>query len=590
MTDTNITLTPSGLTGSVTITASAALFTSDDVGRMIALYNPVSGPRAASSVYSAGSIIWTDDRGGYGVVRLYRVIYGGATAAVNMAGTTPNYDLNAPHEESQSVADGTCVLRYLGRGKSVWGWGTITGYTSSTQVTMDVSPNGCFGTTAATFKWRLGEWGGARGWPSTVSFFQNRTMWGGSTASPQTLWASQSGDFWNMAPSEPDDTVIDTNSITATMDDDQVNTIRWLLAQQRGLAVGTDSGEFMVGPASQTNLALSPSNILARRQGSEGSSQITPAIRPGNALIFVQRGDRRVKEFAYDFGSDSYQSPDLTIRSQHITDGGLQDMTFQQLPAGLLWLARDDGALACLTYDRDQQTRAWTRHQLGGAGIVESLTAVPNPDGVSDDVYLAVKRTLNGATVRSIEVIRAPYEALIDGDAGGFFVDMGLTYSGTAANVFTGLGHLEGQTVSICADGAQRSQQVVTGGSVSIGLPLATTVHIGLPYTSTLTTLPIEAGAGGGTAQGRPKLIAEVTLRLLESRACQVGGATAAELEDVPFRTVSDPMTAAVPLFTGDKRVSIRGGWDRNGQVTVQSAAPEPLTVLAIIQEVQASA
>ena len=587
MTDSNTSLTPSNISGTITVTASAPLFAAADVGRHISLYTR-GFERNAATYYTPGLVFWADDRDNYGVVRLYRVIYGGTTAAAVMAGTTPNYDMAKPHEEGQAVTDGTAVLRYLGRGKSVWGWGVITGFTDAQNVTVDVSPNGTLGGTASTLKWRLGEWGGGRGWPGAVTFFQSRTAWGGSIASPQTVWLSQSADFWNMAPAEPDDTTLDTNGITVSLDDDQVNTIRWMLSQQRGLAIGADSGEFMVAAASQTNLAIAPGNIMARRQGSEGSSQLIPGQRPGNTLVFVQRGGRKVKEFAYDFGSDSYQSPDLTVRAHHITGTGLQDMAFQQLPAGALWAARDDGALLSLTYDRDQQVRAWARHQLGGGGIVESIATVPNPDGTADDVYLAVRRTINGATVRSVEVMRCPYDSALDGDAGAFHVDMGLTYSGTPVDTLAGLGHLEGQTVQVYADGAQRAEQVVVGGTISIGSPTASVVHVGLGFTSRVTTLRIEAGAGGGTAQGRPKVIPEVTLRLLDTRGVAVGGA-GGTLEAVPMRGVADAMTAAPPLLTGDRRVPIRGGWTYEGQVTAESVGPTPLTLLAIIQEVETS-
>lgn len=582
MTDTTTTITPNLTFGAVTLTASAALFSADDVGRLIALKDEAPA-RVAAGVYGAGALMYSDDRG---VRRLYRVIQGGTVAVANMAGTTPNYDQNVPTGETNDVRDGTAILKYLGRGRSAWGWGVITAFTSTTQVTASVAAQTSFANTNATYHWRLGEWGGSRGWPRSVCFFQGRTVWGGSLAKPQTVWTSETGDFESMSPCEPDGAVLDTNAITETIDDDQVNTVRWLVATHRGVVVGSPYSTFLMGPASQTNLTMTPGNVQAKRQARIGSSEEIAGIPVENVVLFAQRGKRKLREFAYDFGSDSYKSDDLSILAEHVTGTGIVEAAYQEQPDGILWAVREDGYLLSLTYDRDQEVRAWCRHQLAGGAVVESVCTVPGPDGSSDDVYVAVKRVINGVTHRWVEVIRSSYRQAIDGDSGAFCVDAGLSYSGTPANVVSGLTHLEGQTVAIYADGAQRSYQTVVGGSVSIGLPAASTIHVGLDYTSRADTLNVEAGAGGGTAQGKPKRIHEVIVRMNETGGVAIGR-DGANVERIDFRTPFDAMTQAVPLFSGDKRWTFPVGWDRRGRISVMSVGPMPLTCLAVIEELQ---
>jgi hypothetical protein len=128
----------------------------------------------------------------------------------------------------------------------------------------------------------------------------------------------------------------------------------------------------------------------------------------------------------------------------------------------------------------------------------------------------------------------------------------------------------------------------VTSGAVDIGLPAASVVHVGLPYISRITTLPLNAGAQGGASIGRPKRINEVRLLLHETGGATVGtyvdGASVGNEEVIAFTTPFS--TAAAPvLFSGVKRWTVDGGWDLYGQVTVRSTGPAPMTVQGIVFE-----
>lgn len=585
MVDTSIALAPasSHTSGAMTVTASAALFAATDVGRAIAILHRVDYLRVAATALSVGKLLIAEYNQ---VARLYRVIKAGTTASANLAGTTPDYDMNVPNEPGPAVLDGSAVLKYLGPGRHVWGFGVITAYTSTTQVTVTVDPRGVFGATYASTRWRLGAFSDTLGYPIAGSFHRGRLWLGGCTAQPQTLWASQASDFENFAPSEADGTVLDTSAIAISLDDDEVNRIRWLSSFPRGLAVGTASGEFLITPANR-NAAISPANIAADRQGDRGTDATGTPQRVGGIILFPQRGGRRLREMQYDFASDRFASADLTALADDIAGAGITETAYSDTPDGMWWGVRADGKLACLTYDAEQKLRAWTLDALGGGGIVESIAAVPDPDGTGSDLYLCVARTFDETTTRTIEVLRSPQRFEIEDAADGYYVDVGLTYSGTPVNTVTGLTHLEGQTVAICADGSVRQAQVVESGQVTITGPAASTIHVGLPYTTRIVDLPPER-PGGPSIAGSPVRLVKVTLRVVDTGGGAVGGLYS-RAEALAWRTIDDNLGEAVPLFTGNRDVTTFGNWGTDGQVLITTADPLPFTLLAIVKEVDVS-
>ena len=163
---------------------------------------------------------------------------------------------------------------------------------------------------------------------------------------------------------------------------------------------------------------------------------------------------------------------------------------------------------------------------------------------------------------------------------GAFFVDSGLAYAGSAATSLSGLYHLTGQSVSVLANGATHTNETVASGGISLDVS-ATTAAVGLGYTSRLTTLRLESGSVDGTSQGKIKRIHDITLRLHETVGVEVGSSVAT-VDRIPFRTSAMAMSAAVDLFTGDKEIEFRGGFEEDDQIVIQQTQPLPLTVLAV--------
>jgi hypothetical protein len=200
-----------------------------------------------------------------------------------------------------------------------------------------------------------------------------------------------------------------------------------------------------------------------------------------------------------------------------------------------------------------------------------------------DSVYLVVKRTINGSTARYIEYFSSFDFGTDVEDA--FFVDSGLSYSGSAATSMSGLSHLEGQTVSILNNGATHPTKIVSSSALTLDRS-TTKAHIGLAYNSTLQTMRVDAGGTEGTAQGKIKRIHDVTLRLFRTVGIQVGSSES-EIDRIPFRSSANSMGTALPMFTGDKEVEFRGGYDNDGFIVVKQNQPLPATILAIFPRLQ---
>lgn len=563
-----------------TLTASSGIFTASMVGSFFRLAQASAGEVRAweSNVYVTAVYAALGGKARYGENYYKAVDQDG-----DKTGSNPPVHLEG--EAWDGVGDNQVRWRYLHSG---WGFVQITAFTSATVVTVDVIsvlPDDVVGSTNATWKWNYGAWSTARGYPSAVTFYGDRLFWGGSISSPQTLWGSIVGDYENHKASTRDD-----SALSLTLNSSDVNIIRWMVGDEKGLLLGTSAGEWVLRPSTQ-NEALTPSNAQATRATAYGSATVQ-ALRAGKAVLFVQRNSRKVREFAYVYDDNGFRAPDLTVRSTHISKTGFVDAAYQAQPDSVVWLPRADGTLCGLTYDREQEVVAWHRHVLGGWSdsgqtvrpYVESVATISAPDASRDDLWMIVRRYINGAVRRTVEYLTPAFdEEVAQEDA--FFVDCGATYDGSSTSTITGLMHLEGQSVAIYADGATQTSKTVAAGKVTLDTA-ASVVQVGLAYSATLQTERMEAGAADGVAQGKTKRISRVAIRLYRSLDMKYGPDTAT-LDQRDLRSEDDPMDEAPPLFSGDHDELWPGSFEKDGCVVIVSDKPTPLTVLGFFPRLE---
>lgn len=271
-------------------------------------------------------------------------------------------------------------------------------------------------------------------------------------------------------------------------------------------------------------------------------------------------------------------------------------MAYSAEPFAVLWCRLSNGSLVGFTYNPEQDVTGWHRHPLGasaaGVAVVESISVTPAPDGLSDELWMIVRRTIDGTTKRYIEYMARPWEgADSDGTAGdaqenAFYVDCGLTYSGAPATTISGLDHLDGEAVQILADGATHPARTVSGGEISLQ-SAASTVHVGLKAPARMITTAIEAGGPSGTSQGKAGRIYRIALHLIDTLGGFFGvpGAKFTDpstLDEIDYRVPDDFMDAAPPIFSGIVDLTFPGDWDSERRVEIRQDDPLPMTIVAI--------
>jgi hypothetical protein len=400
---------------------------------------------------------------------------------------------------------------------------------------------------------------GAGDYPSCVTFFEERLYWAGTNNKPQTIWASKSGDFLNMNQG----TGLDDESLAFTLATDDVNVIRWLKASDV-LLIGTVGGEFKLHGSGNP---VTPSNVRVVQETKYGSSTVTP-ITSGRAVIFNQRATKKLRQMIFDLNVEGFVAPDLTILAEDITGDGITHMAYQQEPDSVIWAVRDDGVLLGLTYQRDQQVVAWHQHPIGGTGAcVESVAVIPSADGKSDELWASVKRTIAGATVRTIEYLND-----------SIYVDSGLQYSGSPTATLSGLGHLEGESVQVLGDGAVFPNQTVSGGSITLS-DTVSTASVGLAYTTEIVTLAPELPQPDGSSFGKRKGWNRIILNLYQTLGISVNGT------QLVFRSGGDPMDSAPPVFTGQFDITNLGWKEDDSSITIKQEQPMGMTLISLTGE-----
>lgn len=463
----------------------------------------------------------------------------------------------------------------------LWGWNYDQNdndlYTAHTAVpvkklsrTSDTSWT--YADVAFTNQPRANEWSVSNGYPGAITFYDQRMILAGSTAKPRAIWGSKSGDPLTF--------------LIGTLDNDpyefipsQVKTrIRHLSATDQ-IVIFSQRREVTL---SGGNAAITPTNFQFKGRTSRGCSGARPLVLDGQ-IFFPTATGKRFCSFNYKYEKDRYLASDFGFVADHLLEDGdgIIQVAYAAEPYSCFWAVTKKGNLLSFTYDEEQDVWAWAKHhtapilpedaQTGQeTTYYKSVAVIPDANG-QDQVWLAVQRLVGGS-----------YQTYIEYMDSALLSDCAVTGTDAAGKtVWTGLSHLEGQTVVIKADGIVVPSQVVTGGQITLA-SAAKAVEVGLPYKSVIKELPFDPAQQGGTIQGAAVAVSEISVLLHESQGCTVNG------EQIPFRrfgqgVLDQPITS----FSGWKKVGNLGwGGTDASQVTIEQDLPLPLTVLAIAKEV----
>ena len=239
--------------------------------------------------------------------------------------------------------------------------------------------------------------------PSAVAFYEQRLVYGGSTNNPQTLWFSQSADEDDFTTGTEDD-----DGMEYTISGDG-NTIRWLSATDKFLAIGTFSD--VLKATGGIDDVITPSSISIKPSNSYGSANINAMAR-NNQVFYMQRNKLVLRSFEYDFNQDSYTAIDRNTASDHITKSGVTQLSFQEARPNVLWAVRTDGVLAGMVVEQQEGVSGWHRVVTDG----EIISAISTPRSTDyDQLWLCIKRTIDGTDKYYIEYLTdAPEHPVID--------------------------------------------------------------------------------------------------------------------------------------------------------------------------------
>lgn len=582
-----------GLYGeTVTVTSSANMFTSDDVGRWLKIEYNDTGDRITSGAYNP-SVSGDIPGGPWDVDGKFEVLYSYSAWNGNYVELLYSADGGSTYMPLDTYPDQTSTTRvvreyelrsedynnvvpkikfWISGDANQFRW-TIkklrearTSYLKITDVLSETLVRAkvyrrMTQLGVPTTNWALGAWGTTPGYPSAVTFHQGRLVFAGTTSEPSRVWMSVSDDYPNFDAGEGDE---DADAISLTPIASEVNNVMWM-ASKGNLLIGTAGDEWVFDGAN-----ITPTNPPhARRETNFGSAKWQAVIANGY-VVFVQDGEKIVRQVQYDYDSDTYLAIDLTAMSDHITGDGISYLAYLKSPWSTIWTCRDDGELIGLTYVPEHKVFAWHRHDLGGD--VESVACIPG------EIWVVVKRTINSATVRYIERI-LPWDGTLNNSV---FMDCAAEYSGTATATITGLSYLEGETVGVISNGKYVGTKVVSSGSITLD---ATTTHawVGLPYTSTLKTINIEHANSPGTSQGAKRRMVHAIARLVNTVGGKVGF-DASDADDIEYDDEGNPNVSTPELFTGDTNpVLITTSSGRPQYLTIVQDKPYPFSVSAIV-------
>ena len=401
-------------------------------------------------------------------------------------------------------------------------------------------------------------WSGTYGYPRSCVFHEGRLYFGGSKTLPTGVWASRVNDFFDFNPGEG----LDDDGIFFTIDTDQMNAINGIVSG-RDLQLFTKGGEFYL-PQSDLN-PITPSNVVVRPSTRRGSKDgIRPVIAESGTL-FIQRSGKSLREFNFSDVELSYISNNISLLSSHLlkapSDMALRRATSTDEGDLLLIVNGTDGNLTTYSILKGQQVVAPSSQTTDGDFINVGVDV--------DTTYFVIKRSINGSTVYNVEKWNDD-----------FTLDSAVQYSTVAGNLpgstsISGLTHLEAKSVKVINNGRTLADETVSSGAITSDETPATYIEVGLDYTPTITTMPVETQLPSGTIIGMKKRILEATLILYLTENITLNGS------DVSVETF--PVTlGSNNIFTGKKRIMPLMGYDNQGQITISQSAPLFFTLLGL--------
>lgn len=599
--DEDTTITPSGTSGSITLTASDSIFNANHVGALWQITQDRESTNVNSSFSTTGTSStlavekgtsvkvtthgeWT---GTLSVERSYddgtnwdEVFSIDVASDDNMLETFEETIDDALYRLNMSAhTTGTC--RYTMNVESYeWhGIVEITAYSSATSVTATVIKT--LQSTNPTTKWAEGAWSDDEGYPTCLTFFQQRLWLASKVHKSPRIFGSKDFEFEDFLEGSEDNDPLNFYLSSA-----RSNGIVWLATGQN-IIIGTSEQSSSVQP-------VMVDGGIQTLGGEGGAGAITPtnfesSKLSGNTILFVGREGNKIFQISNSVEVANYiDIEEISILAEHIVKPDIVQIAFQQRPIPILWMVRSDGVLVSMTYSKVHKVAAFATHPMTN-GSVESVAVIPNATTKQDEVWLIVNRRIEGSPKKYVERLRE-IDLEPDEVEDCWYLDCALLYDDTATTTITGLDHLEGQTVAALADGYYVPDLVVSGGSATLPFS-ASKVLVGLPYDSQLETLDLQFSLNIGTTKGMKIRISGVNVDFYKSGSGAQVGIDEDNLRTFDFAQPTDSVNKPVPLYSGvwppdEREMSLESKYKKESSIIIKQSLPLPLVVRSIIPNV----
>lgn len=591
-----ITLTASAINGNITLTASAALFRSTQVGglygitsegqtvtKSVSAQNTFSNAIRITGVDSSRVFTIVISNTFVGTVTLQRSLTSDAGPWEDVSGktwtttTTETYDDGLDNQivyyrigiKTGDYVSGTADLTLQYNLGSITGFVRLTAYASSTSVSAEVLSD--LGGTTATDVWAEGEWSDKNGWPTAVSFHEGRLWWAGQSA----VWGSVSDayDSFNFAVEG------DAGTISRTLASGPVDTINWIASAKR-LLVGAQGME-IAARSSSLDEPLTPTQFSLKTVGTQGSGSVSQ-VKVDTDVVFVDRTGIKIFQLAFDAKNYDYAPADLTQLVPELGSPGITRLAIQRKPDTRIHAVRSDGTVALGVFDKSEDVLCWCDVETDGE--VEDVCTLPAESGDTDDqAYYIVKRTINGSVVRYLEKWAQSTECR--GGALNKQADAFVVYDGS------NLTHLEGEDVVVWVNGVDigttstyTNTYTAVSGALSPASATAIGGIVGLLYTAQFKSTKLGSPTQNmSTILNQKKNVGSVGFVLADTHPKGVRfGPDFDTLDDMPGTEDGTAVDQDVVHTAYDEQaIEFPGTWDTDSRLCLQSQAPRPATILA---------
>ena len=418
-------------------------------------------------------------------------------------------------------------------------------------------------------------------WPAVVEFFQGRLLFAATVDEPGTIWGSEVGSIYEFG--QVTDPVANSPYVFTLLTNGTIQFMRGT----KVLYIGTDRDEWT---GFGSNGIITTTDFQFQRQSELGNSRVQAEFA-GDQLISVSTDGQRIRAVNFDgINTETYTNYEISLPAENLFNQDVRRIAYVRDPFYQLFCITTGGELRICMHDRVTQLTGWYTYET--QGVSRSITASQQAEG--DALFTITNR---GNTPR-IEIYRPNTSApqfldqwmlaeVVAAPNGGDYSNAhdaayDITNTGRVrANISTNIWGSRNVSCYIRkADGRifqHRDLRLADNSTFLLDETVAALgdmVVVGLSYSATAETLPMNRTTADGTWQGRLLRFNRIFARIVNNSGIPTLNGRLGRVRNAP---------AAPQFITHNGDVEIRDiGQRKQGVVTITQSEPLPTEVVAL--------